>query len=82
MSTLNISLPNTLEDYVNGQVSESLRDDHERMQLRGLLLAGAATSPTKPTDSTYFDELRDRVRKAAKAGAFKGESPRCRPVTD
>lgn len=81
MSTMNISLPNTLKSFVDEQVSqrgygtsseyvrELIRKDQDRLQLRGLLLAGAASAPTAPTDAAYFDGLRDRVRKAAKSGA-------------
>lgn len=32
--------------------------DQDRLQLRGLLLAGAASSPTAPADARYFDGLR------------------------
>jgi len=42
------------------------RKDLERQQLRGLLLAGAASAPTRPANEAYFEGLRNRVRKAAK----------------
>ena len=81
MSTMNISLPDTLKSFVDEQVSqrgygtsseyvrELIRKDRDRLQLRGLLLAGAASSPAAPADASYFEGLRDRVRKSAKAGA-------------
>jgi len=81
MSTMNISLPDTLKSFVDEQVSqrgygtsseyvrELIRKDQDRQQLRGLLLAGAASNPTAPVDANYFDRLRDRVRKAAKTNA-------------
>ncbi len=81
MSTMNISLPDTLKSFVDEQVSqrgygtsseyvrELIRKDRDRLQLRGLLLVGAASSPTAPADASYFEGLRDRVRKSAKAGA-------------
>ena len=81
MSTMNISLPDTLKSFVDEQVSqrgygtsseyvrELIRKDQDRLQLRGLLLAGAASAPTVPADASYFDGLRDRVRKAAKPAA-------------
>lgn len=47
-------------------VRELIRKDQERLQLRGLLLAGAASNPTTPADASYFEGLQDRVRKAAK----------------
>lgn len=81
MSTMNISLPDSLKAFVDEQVSqrgygtsseyvrELIRKDRDRQQLRGLLLAGAASAPTAPVDPAYFEGLRDRVRKAARAGA-------------
>jgi antitoxin ParD1/3/4 len=81
MSTMNISLPDTLKSFVDEQVNqrgygtsseyvrELIRKDQDRLQLRGLLLAGAASSPTAPADVGYFEGLRNRVRKSAKAGA-------------
>ena len=46
--------------------SEYLRDlirkDQDRLQLRGLLLAGARSAATKPVDVGYFDGLRRRVK--------------------
>lgn len=71
---MNISLPDTLKAFVDEQVSqrgygtsseyvrELIRKDQDRQQLRGLLLAGAASAPTSPTDGNYFDSLRARVR--------------------
>lgn len=81
MSTMNISLPDTLKSFVDEQVSqrgygtsseyvrELIRKDQDRLQLRGLLLAGAASNPTAPVDASYFNGLRDRVRRAAKSAA-------------
>jgi antitoxin ParD1/3/4 len=81
MSTMNISLPDALKSFVDEQVSqrgygtsseyvrELIRKDQDRQQLRGLLLAGAASVPTAPVDAGYFEGLRDQVRKATKPGA-------------
>jgi antitoxin ParD1/3/4 len=78
---MNISLPDTLKSFVNEQVNqgsygtsseyvrELIRKDQERLHLRGLLLAGAASAPAAPADLAYFEGLRYRVRKAAKNGA-------------
>jgi len=49
-------------------VRELIRKDQDRLHLRGLLLAGAASAPAAPADPAYFEGLRDRVRKAAKVG--------------
>ena len=81
MGTMNISLPDSLRAFVDDQVNrggygtsseyvrELIRKDRDRLQLRDLLLAGAASSPAAPADARYFDGLRARVRKSAKAGA-------------
>ena len=78
---MNISLPDTLRSFVDEQVSqgsygtsseyvrELIRKDQDRLHLRGLLLAGAASVAVAPADSAYFEGLRDRVRQAAKVGA-------------
>jgi antitoxin ParD1/3/4 len=79
MSTMNISLPEALKVFVDEQVSEGgygtsseyvrelIRRDQDRLQLRRLLLAGAASSPAAPADASYFESLRARVRNATKA---------------
>lgn len=73
MSTMNISLPDSLKDFVDTQVGtrgfgtsseyvrELIRKDQDRQQLRGLLLAGAQSAPTAPVDAAYFDALRKRI---------------------
>jgi antitoxin ParD1/3/4 len=74
MSTMNISLPESLKAFVDEQVArrgygtsseyvrELIRKDHDRQQLRGLLMEGAASAPASPADEAYFDGLRARVR--------------------
>jgi len=76
MSTMNISLPDALKTFVDEQVGqrgygtsseyvrELIRMDQDRQKLRSLLLAGAASAPTTPVDSSYFDSLRARVSNA------------------
>ena len=78
MSTMNISLPETLKTFVDEQVSqrgystsseyvrELIRKDQDRLHLRGLLMAGASSSPAAPADARYFEGLRHRVRQSAK----------------
>ncbi len=75
MSTMNISLPETLKSFVDSQVSEGdygssseyvrelLRKEKDRVRLRELLLEGAA-SPVSDTvwDTEHFEKLRKRVR--------------------
>jgi antitoxin ParD1/3/4 len=74
MSTMNISLPESLKCFIDDQVIERgygtsseyvrelVRRDQQRQQLRAMLLAGAASNPTSPVDADYFDALRARVR--------------------
>lgn len=80
MSTMNISLPDALKAFVDEQVSqrgygtsseyvrELIRKDQDRMQLRALLMTGAASNPATPADAEYFESLRERVRQAVTPG--------------
>lgn len=75
MSTMNISLPDSLKSFVDEQVAERgygtsseyvrelIRKDQDRTHLRSLLLQGAASTPGQPADEQYFDGLRARLRK-------------------
>ena len=75
MGTMNISLPDTLKAFVDDQVAqrgfgtsseyvrELIRRDQDRVQLKELLLAGAASAPGSPADASYFEGLRARVWK-------------------
>ena len=74
MSTMNISLPEALRDFVDDQVGaggygtsseyvrELIRKDRDRQHLRGLLLEGAASAQGATADAEYFDRLRRLVR--------------------
>jgi len=86
MSTMNISLPDSLKAFVDEQVSqrgygtsseyvrELIRRDQDQLQLRNLLLAGASSAPTAAADASYFEGLRGRVRGAARpAGKTRGK---------
>ena len=76
MSTMNISLSESLNSFVDEQVGkraygtsseyvrELIRRDQDRVQLRGLLLAGAESPSAAAADDAYFDSLRQRVRQA------------------
>ena len=78
MTTMNISLPDALKSFVDGQVSargystsseyvrELIRRDQDRQRLRGLLLEGAASPPAGPADADYFDRLRNEIREAGR----------------
>lgn len=75
MSTMNISLPESLRAFVEEQVSargygtsseyvrELIRKDLDRQHLRALLLDGASSAPTAPVNEKYFEELRSNVHK-------------------
>ena len=77
MSTMNISLPETLKAFVDDQVGargygssseyvrELIRKEQDRQSLRSLLLEGAASPLTETADADYFDRLRERIRRAA-----------------
>jgi antitoxin ParD1/3/4 len=70
---MNVSLPAELRTFVDEQVEagrygstseyvrELIRRDHDRRQLRGLLLDGAASAPGPVADDSYFASLRRRV---------------------
>lgn len=74
MGTMNISLPDGLKSFVDERVDSGgyetigdyvrdlIRRDQDRLRLRGLLLAGAASAPAARLDEAYFDELRRSVR--------------------
>ena len=61
---MNISLPDSLKDFVDEQVSqrgygtsseyvrELIRKDSDRLHLRGLLLEGAGSTQGAPADAT------------------------------
>ena len=78
MSTMNVSLPEALKEFVEDQVSargystsseyvrELIRKDQERQRLRGLLLEGAASPQAVTADADYFDKLRSRIGKAGR----------------
>lgn len=79
MSTMNISLPESLRAFVDEQVSmrgygtsseyvrELIRKDQDRQHLRTLLLEGAASAPGTIADEGYFDGLREKVRQHRKS---------------
>lgn len=71
---MNISLPDSLKAFVDQQVAsrgydtsseyvrELIRREQDRMQLRNLLLEGAASRPGKALGPEYFDKLSKQVR--------------------
>lgn len=81
MSTMNISLPEAMKEFIDAQVatrgygtsSEYVRDlirrEQDREKLRGLLLEGLESGPGRVADAAYFNELRESVRRHAAAGS-------------
>jgi antitoxin ParD1/3/4 len=79
MSTMNISLPETLKAFVDDQVTEGgystsseyvrelIRRDQDRQQLKGLLMQGAKSKQGAVADAAYFDELRQKLKPRKKA---------------
>ena len=76
MGTMNVSLPDSLRDFVDEQVAgagygtsseyvrELIRNDQERLRLRAMLLEGAQAKPTGQADAAYFASLRLRAKPA------------------
>jgi len=83
MTTMNISLPEDLRDFVDERVNADgygssseymrmlIRRERDQMRMRDLLLEGAASPLGDPVTPEYFEELRERVRARA-AGRVKG----------
>jgi antitoxin ParD1/3/4 len=78
MSTMNISLPDSMKSFVDEQVerkgygssSEYIRDllrkEQDREKLHAMILEGIASGPSGVVaDKAYFDGLRERVRRQA-----------------
>ncbi|MFM9886750.1 MAG: type II toxin-antitoxin system ParD family antitoxin [Burkholderiales bacterium] len=78
MSTMNISLPDALKAFVDEQIAERgygtsseyvrelIRKDQDRLHLRALLMAGAASGSGATADASYFNALRKRARSGVK----------------
>ncbi|MDD3799882.1 MAG: type II toxin-antitoxin system ParD family antitoxin [Novosphingobium sp.] len=81
MTTMNISLPEALKQFVDQQVAaagygtaseyvrELIRRDQDRARLRDLLLQGAQAPTTGAADEKYFEKLRADIDKRAKHAA-------------
>jgi antitoxin ParD1/3/4 len=78
MSTMNISLPESMKSFVDEQVerkgygssSEYIRDllrkEQDREKLHAMILEGIASGRSGvAADKAYFDGLRERVRRQA-----------------
>ena len=77
MTTMNISLPDSLKAHVDEQVArrqygstseyvrELIRQDLDRSQLRDMLLTGAASASATDADEQFFGVLRERARRTS-----------------
>ncbi len=73
MTTMNVSLPDELKDFVDDRVDQSgygstseyvrdlIRRDRERQHLRQLIVDGLESEPAGPGDEAYFAGLRQRI---------------------
>ena len=73
MSTMNISLPDSLKQFVEQQAAHDgygttseyvrhlIRAEQDRQQLRALLVEGATSPQAVPADDGYFAGLRERI---------------------
>lgn len=76
MVTMNVSLPDSLKQFVDEQVSERgfgttseyvrelIRYDRDRSLLRERILASADAEFSETMDGAYFDRLRGAIRDA------------------
>ena len=76
MATMNVSLPESLKEFVEAQVRECgfgtssefvrelIRREQARTQIRRLMVEGMASGPGSNLDEEYFERLRDRIRNA------------------
>ncbi len=75
MSTMNISLPEQLKNFVDEHVAmagygtsseyvrELIRRDQDRLYLRSLIIEGAKSPVTGEANEQYFSDLRTTINK-------------------
>ena len=74
MTTLNITLPDELQSFVDQQAAENgyvtcdeyirhlIQRERDIQHLRDLVMAGVNSPPAGVADAEYFDQLRARFR--------------------
>jgi antitoxin ParD1/3/4 len=79
MAMMNVSLPDSLMDFVESQVGEGgygtssefvqalIRREHARNKLRDLVVDGMTSGAGFELDAGYFDSLRARIRNSEPA---------------
>lgn len=60
-ASIDKQVPERSHDASDEYVRELVRKDKDRQHLRGLLLSGARSAPTRPVDADFFEGLRVRV---------------------
>ena len=90
MSTMNISLPDEMKEFVDEQVAERgygtssefvrdlIRKEQDRQQLRRLVMDGASSPRVGEADAPYFNALRARARGTSPARASADKTKRKR----
>ena len=85
MATMNVSLPETLKEFVETQVSERgygtssefvrhlIRREQARMKLRDLVLDGMTSGPGSELDDGYFERLGARIGRELEASPGAGQ---------
>jgi antitoxin ParD1/3/4 len=75
MSTMNISLPEPLKNFVDERVAnagygtsseylrELIRRDQDRLQLCSIIVEGAKVQVTGEADTQYYSNLRNQAKK-------------------
>ena len=78
MSTMNISLPDSMKRFVDQRVREGdyagtsdyvrelIRKDQDVAKLRALLQEGLDSGPAEPVTKAWFDDLRRNLRARAR----------------
>ncbi|MFT4259813.1 ribbon-helix-helix domain-containing protein [Microbacterium sp.] len=81
MSTMNVSLPASMKDFVDAQVREHgygtssefvrslIRREQERARVRALVLDGMSSGQGSEVNDAYFDHLREGIRASADGAA-------------
>jgi antitoxin ParD1/3/4 len=74
MSTMNISLPETLKAFIDDQVAtrgyasasqylrELIRHEQDRLRFRDLIAEGLGSGPATEVEDSFFEDLRASVR--------------------
>jgi len=77
MATMNISLPDSMKQFVDEQVAtrgfgtsseyvrQLIRREADIERFRALILEGAASPLGPPVDDAYFERLRQRIKDRA-----------------